>query len=248
MNRNVLSNLCTPGLFGKKPIIGLTMFAIGSLIFIVLAFNLIKQGPLIKWDFSIAESLHALALKSPAFVINIMIIGYYVGLQGIVLVAVLLALYFLYKRFWCELVMVSISLGLSGPIFLILSHIFKRPRPFLLFDKPLWASSPNIPGFPSGHTLSIVVCYGLLIYLLVPKIKSYLGKTLVVAAALLVMIYVGFSRIYLGDHYLTDIIAGYAVGIAWFGLACTSVELLFQKYYLRKEKNKSYEKQTNSHK
>jgi membrane-associated phospholipid phosphatase len=44
----------------------------------------------------------------------------------------------------------------------------------------------------------------------------------------------GVARLYLGDHYITDIIAGYAAGIAWFGLAYTSVELLFKKYKRRK--------------
>jgi undecaprenyl-diphosphatase len=112
-----------------------------------------------------------------------------------------------------------------------------RPRPFTLFDQAIWSKS-NIPGFPSGHTLSIIVCFGFLIYLSLPKIKSYLGKVLAVLIALFVVVFIGFSRLYLGDHYLTDVIAGYAVGVAWFGLTCTFVELLFQRS--RKLKEKSY--------
>jgi membrane-associated phospholipid phosphatase len=152
-----------------------------------------------------------------------------------VAVGVLLALYFLYKRYWRELAIDAVSLGLSGLIFLYVSHIFMRPRPFLLFDKPIWSGSPNIPGFPSGHTLSIAVCCGLLMYLLVPRIKSSLGKTIAVAIGVLIMLYVGFSRLYLGDHYLTDVIAGYALGTAWLGFACTSVELVFRRIVKRRE-------------
>ncbi len=236
--KNIFSSLRTPGLLGKRPIIGLIMFVIGSLIFAALAFNLVKHGPLIKWDLAVSAWFHALALKSSPLVIDIMIAGWYVGKEGIIVIAIVLVLYFLYKKFWCELAMVVASLGLSGLIFLLLSHIFNRPRPFLSFDKPLWTGSPNIPGFPSGHTLSVVVCFGFLMYVLVPRIKSYFSKSLVVMIALLVIFYVGFSRLYLGDHYLTDVIAGYAVGIAWLGVACTSVEVLFQKY--RKKKNESY--------
>ncbi len=206
------------------------MFVVGSLIFSVLAFNLVTHGPLIKWDVFFAESFHVLALKSPSFVIDIMIAGYYMGKEGIIVIAVLLSLYFLYKRFWCELVMVVASFGLSGLIFLFLSHIFNRPRPFLLFDRMIWSGSPNIPGFPSGHTLSIVILCAFFVYVLVPKIKSKTGKVPIVFIALLIVLYIGFSRLYVGDHYLTDIIAGYAVGIAWFGLSCTSVELIFQRY------------------
>jgi undecaprenyl-diphosphatase len=228
--RNVSSGLRTSGLFGKRPIIGFMMFVIGSLIFIILAYNLVKQGPLIQWDLPVAESFHALALQSSPLVISIMIAGYYIGLQGIEAIAVLLGLYFLYKRFWRELIMVVGGFGGSGLIFLLLSHIFNRPRPFHLYDKMIWASSPNIPGFPSGHTMGIIICCGFLAYLLVPKIKSGLGKASVIAIALLIAAFIGFSRLYVGDHYLTDIIAGYAVGFAWFGLAFTSVELLFKKY------------------
>lgn len=229
------TGLRSPGLLGKKPIIGFTMFVLGTLIFIILAYNLVNHGPLIAWDLPIAEFFHALALKSSPLLINIMLAGYYIGLHGVIIVSVLLGLYFIYKRFWRELFMVIASLGVSGLIFLLLSNIFMRPRPSTLFDKLIW-SGPKIPGFPSGHTLSIIILCGFLAYLLVPKIKSYLGKTLVILIASFITIFVGFSRLYIGDHYLTDVIAGYALGIAWFGLAYTGVELLFQRYYLRKEK------------
>ena len=59
---------------------------------------------------------------------------------------------------------------------------------------------------------------------------SGFGKILLVLIALLVAVYIGFSRLYIGDHYLTDIIAGYAAGIAWFALAFTIIEWLFKKY------------------
>lgn len=228
--RNASSGLRSTGVFGKKPIIGLIMFVVGALVFIILAYSLVMNGLLIKWDLPIAEGFHALALESPAFVIDIMIAGYYLGIEGIAIVAILLGFYFLYKRFWHELVMTAVAVGGAALLFPILSNIFQRPRPFLLFDKMIWPSSPNIHGFPSGHALSIVVLCGFLVYLLLPRIKSYSGKVLTVLIALLVLFYVGFSRLYIGDHYLTDIVAGYAVGIAWFGLACTSVELLFQRY------------------
>jgi undecaprenyl-diphosphatase len=87
----------------------------------------------------------------------------------------------------------------------------------------------NIPGFPSGHAVSVVVFYGLMAYLLAPKIPSAVWKGVVVAAALLIIGFVGFSRIVTGGHYLTDILAGYAVGIAWSGVVYTLIENYFQK-------------------
>jgi undecaprenyl-diphosphatase len=247
--RNTSGESRPPGLLGKKPVIGLIMFIFGLLIFIILAYNLVNQGPLLKWDVPLAEYFHNLALRSSPFVIGIMVVGYYTGLQGMIIFGILLGLYFIFKKLWRELVMVIVALGSSGLIFLLLSHIFNRPRPFTLFDKLIWSGSPNIPGFPSGHALSIIICCGLLVYLFLPKIKSYLGKALAIIIAFLVVIFIGFGRLYVGDHYLTDILAGYALGIAWFGLTITSIELLFKRYYSRKEKKRlENEKQEKSYK
>jgi undecaprenyl-diphosphatase len=201
---NIFSNLRTIGLLGRKPLIGLVLFIIGSLFFAILAYNVVMKGPLTQWDVPIAESFHALALNSSPAIINIMIAGYYLGIQGIAIIGLLFGLYFLYKRFWRELVMVAIGLGLSGIMFYILTGIFKRPRPSLLFDKLIWAASPTNPGFPSGHTITIVACFGFLTYLLVPKMNSYMGKAMVIIISLLIMLYIGFSRLYIGDHYLVE--------------------------------------------
>jgi undecaprenyl-diphosphatase len=236
---NISDWLRSPGLFGKKPIIGFTMFVVGSLIFIALALNLVYNGPLIKWDLSVAESFHTFALNSSPLMTNIMVAGYYIGLQGFEIAGVLLALYFLYKRFWRELLMTAAS-GVGGLLFLFFSHIFMRPRPFLLFDKMVWSGSANIPGFPSGHTIGAITFCVLVAYLLSPKIKSRLGKFSLVLITSLIVIYVGVSRLYVGDHYLTDVIAGYALGVAWFGVANTSIEWIFQRFS-KKEKNESHD-------
>jgi undecaprenyl-diphosphatase len=99
----------------------------------------------------------------------------------------------------------------------------------------------NYPSFPSGHTFSGVLGFGLLAYLLVPKISSYFWKAAMIIFSLLMMVYIGYSRFFMGAHYLTDIVAGYAIGIAWFGLVFTSIELLFKKG------NPSYAKKNQIH-
>jgi undecaprenyl-diphosphatase len=67
---------------------------------------------------------------------------------------------------------------------------------------------------------------------------SRFWKIIVIAAALLVIAFVGFSRVFTGGHYLTDIFAGYAVGLAWSGVAYTLIEMFFQGRRLRNVKNK----------
>jgi undecaprenyl-diphosphatase len=74
-----------------------------------------------------------------------------------------------------------------------------------------------------------VLCYGLLAYLLVPKMPSRFWKWLIVIAAIVVILFITFSRLFLGGHYLTDVLAGYALGIAWAGLVYTLIERFFVK-------------------
>ena len=217
-----------PRLLAKWPIIGFLMFIFGGLVFGALTYNLFAQGPLLQWDRALASTLPAIGLRSPAFVKYLMIAGFYVGKDVILGIDVFLSLYLLYKRYWRELAMLTVGGAGELLIFHFLSTFIARPRP----PTQIWIVV-NIPGFPSGHAISVVVCYGLLAYLLAPKMPSLFWKIVVSAAAVLIIAFVGFSRIFMGGHYLTDILAGYAVGIAWSGLAYTLIEKYFQEGRIR---------------
>lgn len=59
--------------------------------------------------------------------------------------------------------------------------------------------------------------------------QSAFWKGVVVAVAFLIIGFVGFSRAFTGGHYLTDVLAGYALGIAWYGMAYMLIEIYFKK-------------------
>jgi undecaprenyl-diphosphatase len=220
----VLPDLRAPGLLAKWPIIGIALFLFGGLMFGALTYNLLAQGPFLQWDRTLAYTLPVIGLKSPAIVKYLMIAGFNVGKIVIVMIDALLSIYFFLRRYWQELAMVAIGGGGAALLFRSLSTLIARPRP----PTQIW-TIVNLPGFPSGHAISAVVCYGLLAYLLVPNLPSTFWKGLVVAAALFVIGFIGFSRIFTAGHYLTDILSGYAVGIAWSGLAYTLIEIFYQK-------------------
>jgi undecaprenyl-diphosphatase len=216
-------NLRTPGLLAKWPLIGLVIVLLGVSLFGVFAVNLQTHGPLIQADTQIVNDLHGVALQSSPFIRAVMIFGFYLGEHAIVAIGAVLALYFLYKRFWPELCMVLIAWAGEGAIWSVLSQYFNRVRP--MFDISVWRQMPP-PGFPSGHSFSAVMCFGLLAYLLAPKMPSRLWKAAVIVAAVLVILYIGFSRVFVGDHFPTDVLAGYALGIAWSAFVYTVVELI----------------------
>jgi undecaprenyl-diphosphatase len=222
--KNIITGLRSTGLLAKWPMIGLIMFIFGSLMFGALTINLFANGPLLAWDKAIANTLPAIGLKSPPIVKDIMIAGFYLGKEVVAALSLLLGLYFLFKRYWQELAMVAIGWAGSALIFNLLSHLIGRARP----PTQIWIIV-NIPGFPSGHAVAVITFYGLLAYLLAPKITYTFWKIVVIVLALLIIGFVGFSRIFTGGHYLTDILSGYAVGIAWFGVVYTLIELYFQK-------------------
>jgi undecaprenyl-diphosphatase len=212
-------DLRVPGWLAMWPIIGILMFLIGSLMFGALAYNVWTKGPLLQWDVPVTTELHNEAVKEPPRIIELVLFGFYVGKELVQVLALILALYFLHKRFWRELAMLLVGLGGGALMWYYLIGIFNRHRP----DAQIGIVVTD-PSFPSGHVITAVLFYGLLAYLFVPKMPSLFWKWVVVIASILTMLYIGFSRLFLGGHYLTDLLAGYALGIAWAGLVYTLIE------------------------
>src|SRR6266404_823797 len=122
-----------------------------------------------------------------------------------------LVLFFVFKRWWPSLV--TLIVAVPGGMLLNewLKVVVHRHRPFV--DGPFvdWSGY----SFASGHTIGATLLYGQLALFIVPAITSRRWRTLTVATATLFVLLVGFSRIALGAHYLTDVLAGIVLGIAW---------------------------------
>jgi len=88
---------------------------------------------------------------------------------------------------------------------------FGRVRPDPFFDTPLPASY----SFPSGHSLYAVCFYGVLAWLITARIQNKSLRIFIWSLAVLLALLIGLSRIYLGVHYPSDVIAGFAVAIVW---------------------------------
>jgi undecaprenyl-diphosphatase len=93
----------------------------------------------------------------------------------------------------------------------LLKILVHRQRPFLEGSFVDWSGY----SFASGHTIGATLLYGQLALFIVPAIKSRHWRALTASAAVLLVLLVGFSRIALGAHYLTDVLAGIFFGILW---------------------------------
>ena len=144
--RKALPGLRSTGLFARSPILGLTIFLLGSLTFGILAYQLKSNGSLIQWDMTVAKTFRAMQEKAPWPLMEDMLLGCFLGKEVVILIGAILSAYFLYKRFWPEFTMVVIGLGGGGLIWYALSLYFDRPRP----TDHLPVLQLSGPAFPSG--------------------------------------------------------------------------------------------------
>jgi len=109
-------------------------------------------------------------------------------------------------------------------ISLLLKDLFARPRPDLISKEAL----PLTLSFPSGHSMSAAVVYLTLGALLARVQPNFRLKAYLLSLALLITIVVGLTRVYLGVHWPTDVLAGWTAGAGW-ALICWTIALLLQK-------------------
>ena len=144
----------------------------------------------------------------------------------IVLSAVLFTIFgWLLKRHWSEMAIFDLSLLGAYQLIEFLKASFQRVRP-----EPSGLVVAHGYSFPSGHSLITMVLFAYLAYLLVRFIPASWKRNLGVGVLLLLPILVGLSRIYLGVHYPSDVLAGWAVGAAWVGTCIVGRELLWRKW------------------
>jgi membrane-associated phospholipid phosphatase len=209
-------------LLARRPGLGLLLAAGGGLLFTVLAISLRRPNRLQVWEEAACQSLHRRAVLHAPPTLAVMKLVASLGRELAMLATLLLGLTWLVRRQWQPLAMLVTGVLGGNVWFIVLSCFFKRQRP--VFSDPFHVI-PG-PGFPSGHSLTSVTFYGLLAYLWAPQLPAGSWRVLGVAGAALVTLLVGASRLYLGDHYLTDVLGGYGFGVFWSALTVTLVEVL----------------------
>lgn len=117
------------------------------------------------------------------------------------------------------------ALGAIG-LNVLLKHWFGRARP------ALWNRIVDVGkySFPSGHAMVSLVIYGLIGYILTTKFPQH--RRLIISLTVILIAAIGFSRLYLGVHWPTDVAAGYAAGLVWL-IACIMSLRVWRNYRTR---------------
>lgn len=140
-----------------------------------------------------------------------------------------LIIYFLFikKHRWYSIKIPVIALSSLALMFL-LKNLFGRQRPNI----PLLKEAQGL-SFPSGHALMSVTFYGLLIYIIYESVtRVWLKWTLIILLVLLILT-IGFTRIYLRVHYPSDVFAGFATGFIWLATSLYVIRKI-EKYSRKK--------------
>ena len=194
-------------------IIGL-LLSVGLLwSFLAIAEDVPEHGSMVRLDDAVAGWLQVHGTEWGETVFYIIS---YVGSPVLAAVFVAVSILFLVKRDWRRLGALAIAVGGGGLLNVALKSGYHRAR-------PVYASEfhPHGWSFPSGHAMDSLIAYGMLAYFLAeqtsnPRLRRLIG---VVTAALVLSI--GFARIYLGVHFLSDVVGGFAAGALWLGVCIT---------------------------
>lgn len=133
------------------------------------------------------------------------------GSPIVLVVAALLSLAFLYRRGhrWEPLALLVSLVGGWGWDE-VLKRLFQRSRPL-----GPWLAEASGFSFPSGHSVVAITFYGVMGFLLIRYLRSRALRWVALGGSLLLVALIGISRIYLGVHYPSDVLGGYALGGAW---------------------------------
>ncbi|MEP7189425.1 MAG: phosphatase PAP2 family protein [Roseiflexaceae bacterium] len=201
----------------QRPLVrvGFLISALALLVFLGLAAIILQQLPLMRFDTSVALYLQQhttrLGMRSMRLVSGLADPGVpLMGMIGVVLLAV--------RRRWADLALWVVALG--GGL-LINSSI----KDFFDGRRPAWADPLHMGHqwqFPSGHVLGATIGYGLIVLLLWHRFDRPRLRSAFVLGLVALLLLIGFSRLYVRDHYLGDVLAGYALGLSWLAL-CAGV-------------------------
>ncbi len=147
------------------------------------------------------------------------------GAFGIGLITLVVLGYLLLERRYGFLTLIIVSVYGGSALALLFKTWFHRSRPEIVPH----LTDISTASFPSGHSMISSVAYLTLAALLARAAPDLATKIYFLAVAVVLIFLIGFSRLYLGVHYPSDVLAGWAAGSAWAILCCLVAHLLAQR-------------------
>jgi undecaprenyl-diphosphatase len=213
----------------------LTIFIIVFLIllatFIGLTNAIVNSAPIVTLDNNLANALYH--LRTPQGVKVFYTITNFADQITIAILLVLSLIYLFFKKELAYLYALIITfIGAEGSAFLI-KILINRPRPGANLAYYLETSK----SFPSGHSTVAMAFFGFVTYYIIHHVNGKGKKYLFILLGAILIGLIGFSRLYLVEHYLSDVLGGFLIGGLWLVVGITFRERHFYMSSLKKGKN-----------
>ncbi len=220
LTRFIEARLSPGGEFGLHLSAGMLLLALATAIFGDLAEDVMNQEAITLLDLRVARWLHLHAFEPMT--------GFMLGvsqLHSVIGATLLVAVFALWlwrrqARYWLLALLLCVPGGMLLNV--LLKYVFQRSRP--VFDQPLVTLMSY--SFPSGHTAAATLLYGLLASYLVVEHRRAAVLVWSLPGCVLMVLLVATSRLYLGAHYLSDVLAAMAEGVAWLAICLTAMSTL----------------------
>ena len=222
LRRFAAARFSPEGTTGLHLTIGVAILVLAAWVFGVIAGEVVEGGPIVLVDLQVANWLHAHAHATPGLTRFMLFLTHWNSVAGVLVMTAFLAgvLFWRKRDYWLLALAVTVPGGMAVNI--LMKFAFARARP--VFDEPLVVL--HTYSFPSGHASGAALFYGFLACLLVRHAPSTSKRAVIITAAALIVAAVCFSRVYLGAHYMTDVIAGVAEGLAWLAICLPAMTSL----------------------
>jgi membrane-associated phospholipid phosphatase len=210
------ARLSRQGYYGLRLTIGAFLLVGATWLFGAIAEELVSGESLTLVDMQFSAWLQAHHRQS--LISSLLVITHLHSLAAISMLTCAFALYLFRRseRYWLITVLLTVFGGMLLNV--ALKNVFQRARPH--FDDPILTFSSY--GFPSGHTMAATCFYGVLAAFARSRIRGWPARASAVTLAAFMVLLVGFSRVYLGAHYLSDVLGAMTEGTAWVALCLTA--------------------------
>ena len=232
LHRFTAARFSPEGEYGLHLTAGLAMLLLAMAVFAQMAGAVVAGAPITQLDVEVANWLHGHARSNGALRQVLLVLTHMHSTPGILFLALCVGIW-LYRnghRYWTLALVASVP---GGQILnVLLKHTFERARPH--FAEPLLELGTY--SFPSGHAMGATVLYGCLACYAARHARSRAGRVLPFLLALAMVATVAFSRMYLGVHYLSDVLAAFAEGCGWLAIFITGAATLNRRRRARERR------------
>jgi undecaprenyl-diphosphatase len=180
----------------------------------------VTEGELLAFDSSVRGFVHS--FSSPPLTAVTKAVSYMGKVRTLVILGTVVVAVMLYLRTFRSTAIFLITMAGEIMLEVSLKATYQRARPEPFFELP----PPESYSFPSGHALGSLCFYGILAWIVVRRIKEGRIRTAISVLAAIFILMIGLSRVYLGVHYPSDVLAGFVVGLIW------TSSVVFTDWYL----------------